>query len=101
MSDFDSNEAEMLDEVPRRDMLSVKFRGDSDPIVLPYCEVANGDITKIDTIERHITINTETKDPAIISFESFVNLIQETFDTKDVVQLFLQQSGSYDSIQIL
>jgi hypothetical protein len=101
MSDFKPDDSGMLDEVPRHDMLSVKFRGDDEMIVLPYCEVANGEISKIDTIERHIIITTETKDPITMTFESFVKVVQETFDIKDVVQLQLQQANSYDNIKIL
>ena len=52
---FEPNEFDGDDllEPPKYDMLSVKFRGDQHVIVLPYCEVANGDITNIsdDTVE--------------------------------------------------
>lgn len=100
MSDYNPDDS-LLDEPPRYDMLSVKFRGDSDAVVLPYCEVANGNIDKIDTVERHVVVSTGAKEIITMSFENFVKVIQDTFDIKDVVQLSLQKAESYENIQIL
>jgi hypothetical protein len=100
MNDYNSDDS-LLDEPPRHDMLTVKFRGDSDTIVLPYCEVANGNISKIDTVERHVLVAADTKEIITMSFENFVQVIQDTFDIKDVVQLSLQKAESYENIQIL
>lgn len=100
MSDYNSDDS-LLDEPPRYDMLSVKFRGDADSVVLPYCEVANGNIDKIDTVERHVIVSTGAKEIITMTFENFVKVIQDTFDIKDVVQLSLQKAESYENIQIL
>jgi hypothetical protein len=98
----DNSDDSLLDEPPRHDMMSVKFRGDAEVIILPYCEVANGNISKIDSVERHITIVKEDSfDPVIMTFESFVKVVEETFDIKEVVQLSLQKAESYDNITIL
>ena len=98
----DNSDDSLLDEPPRHDMLSVKFRGDAEVIILPYCEVANGNISKIDTVERHITIvKADAFDPVVMTFESFVKVVEDTFDIKEVVQLSLQKAESYDNITIL
>ena len=44
-------------EPPKFDSLEIKFRGDNYEIVLPYCEVANGDIVKITDNVVDISIN--------------------------------------------
>ena len=98
----DNSDDSLLDEPPRHDMMSVKFRGDAEVIILPYCEVANGNISKIDPVERHITIVKEDAfDPVVMTFDGFVKVVQETFDIKEVVQLSLQKAESYDNITIL
>lgn len=94
------NEDNLLDEPPRHDMMSVKFRGDAETIVLPYCEVANGDISNIDTVERHVVI-LKDKEKVTMTFEDFVKVVETTFDIKEVVQLSLQKAESYENIQIL
>lgn len=94
------NSDNLLDEPPRHDMLTVKFRGDSDSITLPYCEVANGLIDKIDPIERHISITGDVESTTL-TYEAFIKIIEETFDIKELVLLSLQKANSYDNIQIL
>lgn len=100
MDNYDSDDS-MLDEPPRHDMLTVKFRGDSEVIVLPYCEVANGNIAKIDPVERHVDVATDTTELITMTFENFIKVIEDTFDIKEVVQLSLQKAESYENIQIL
>lgn len=99
MKDYDNDDS-LLDEPPRHDMMTVKFRGDSETIVLPYCEVANGNLSKIDTVERHVVILNE-EDSVTMTFEDFIKVVETTFKIKEVVQLSLQKAQSYENIQIL
>jgi hypothetical protein len=88
-----------LTDPPTYDMLTVKFRGDSFEVTLPYCEVANGDITQVDTVEIVVT-----KDSALervkMCFKDFAKVIETTFDLKEITQLSVQLAGTYDNILI-
>jgi len=91
-------------EPPRFDMLTVKFRGDNYTIALPYCEVANGDISSIADGKVNIAIPANENEPpqaVEMLFADFVKLIEQTFDIKEIVQLSLQMADSYDNISIL
>jgi hypothetical protein len=100
---FDDDDQGLVDP-PSYDMLGIQFRGDDFEIFLPYCEVANGDITsaKDDTVEisvpNGITKNIET---VKMTYKEFVSVVEKTFDIKEVVKLTLQLAYSYDTIAIL
>jgi len=95
-------EDSLLAEPPRYDTLSVKFRGDSYEIVLPYIEVANGDIVHISETEIEIMlIKDNVQDVTKMTYNDFAKLVETTFDTKEVVELKLQLAGTYDKITIL
>lgn len=89
-------------EPPRYDMLSVRFRGDQHVIVLPYCEVANGDITKIteDTVEIAVPKDNETEIVKML-FKDFAKVIETTFDIKEITHLAAQLAGTTNMITIL
>lgn len=98
----DDEENSLLDEPPRYDTLSVKFRGDSYEIVLPYIEVANGDIVSITDTELEIMLIKDNVQDAIkMTYKDFTKLVETTFDTKEVVELKLQLAGTYDKVTIL
>ena len=103
--------ADMMDP-PRYDMLTVKFRGDGHTITLPYCEVANGDIQKIEEDKIIVLVTQANEDPAYpslkevseavtMTFISFKKLVEDTFDVKEITELSLQLAGSYNQVQIL
>jgi hypothetical protein len=95
-------EDSLLAEPPRYDTLSVKFRGDNYEIVLPYIEVANGDIVSITEAEIEIMLIIDNVQEAVkMSYNKFTKLIETTFDTKEVVELKLQLAGTYDKVTIL
>lgn len=95
-------EDSLLAEPPRYDTLSVKFRGDNYEIVLPYIEVANGDIVSITEAEIEIMLIKDNVQEAVkMSYNEFTKLIETTFDTKEVVELKLQLAGTYDKVTIL
>lgn len=95
-------EDSLLAEPPRYDTLSLKFRGDSYEIVLPYIEVANGDIVSISGTEVEIMlIKDNVQDAVKMTYTDFTKLIETTFDTKEIVELKLQLAGTYDRVTIL
>lgn len=98
-NDYDSDD---LLEPPIYDMLSVKFRGDQHTIVLPYCEVANGDIAKItdDTVEISVP-KEEGNETVKMLFKDFAKLIETTFDIKEITYLAVQIAGTPDLIKIV
>jgi hypothetical protein len=90
-----------LTEPPIYDMLTIRFRGDSFEITLPYCEVANGDITKVENNSVEIVVLRDDKlDRVQMTYTDFVKVVETTFDLKDITQLSVQLAGSYDNIQI-
>ena len=101
---FESNnfDDDNLLEPPKYDMLSVKFRGDNHTIVLPYCEVANGDITNISADTVEISVPKEEGNELVkMLFKDFTKLIETTFDIKEITYLAAQLAGTTELIQIL
>ena len=97
----DKNDDNQLMDPPRYDMLTVKFRGDSHEMTLPYCEVANGDITRIEPNVVGIMMLKENKiEELVLSFKDFLEVIEKTFDTKEVVELWLQKAETYEKILV-
>jgi hypothetical protein len=89
-------------EPPRYDMLIIRFRGDQQDIILPYCEVANGELSGCEEEEKVIEIAVEGKpEMARISFDDFIKHIEKTFDIKEIKKLAIQPAGSSEAIQIL
>jgi hypothetical protein len=104
MNEYSDQGDSMLDEPPKHDMLTVKFRGDIAAIVLPLCEVTNGYVATIDKVDRHIDITTISDDKpekVKLTFENFVKIVEDTFDIKEVVQVSLQKAETYENIQVL
>jgi hypothetical protein len=98
----------MFDEVkdlldpPKHDMLIVRFHGDDFDVVLPYCEVANGKFTVIDTDNIHISVAKENKIESVaMTYPSFTEVVEKTFDIKEIVSLAIQPAASYDVFKIL
>lgn len=106
MDKFNSDD-QGLAEPPRRDMLTIQFRGDNHEIVLPYIEVANGDI--IGLTKTHVEIAVykplaeaqDTAEAVKMTHAEFIMLIESTFDTKEITRLALQRAESYDNIALL
>jgi hypothetical protein len=95
-----SEDNDMIDP-PMYDMLNVKFRGDNHELYLPYCEVANGDVMDIDKNSVSlVTLKDDGEESLKLSFKDFFKVIEETFDTKEIVELWLQKAGTYEKIQI-
>ena len=95
---FSNDNGEALQEPPQYDMLVVKFRGDNFEIRLPYCEVANG---KIETIgDKSIKVALARPEDRIeevdMSFDSFAEAVEKTFDTKEIVKLLVQKEHDYE-----
>jgi len=90
-----------LTDPPNYDMLTIRFRGDNHDVVLPYCEVANGDITEIEDNLIKVAVNDKKKNVLKLPFADFVKLIEETFDITDIVKLMVQKAGSYDNVTVL
>jgi hypothetical protein len=100
--DKDDAEDNGVLEPPRHDMLMIRFMGDTHDLVLPYCEVANGDLVSIQNSQVKISV---TKDNVVeiveMAYSKFVELIETTFDTKGITQLSTQLAESYDQVKIL
>ena len=90
-----------LTEPPFYDMLTVRFRGDSFEIVMPYCEVANGDITRLENNSVEIAVVKEDNlERVSMPYKDFAKVVETTFDLKEIVQLSVQLAGSYDNILV-
>lgn len=101
---FDENNEGALSEPPRYDSLTLRFRGDNHDVTLPYCEVANGIIEEIQEEDKNIKIslNRETSTEYVdVSFKDFIESIEKTFDTKEIVKLSVQRAETYNLISIL
>ena len=94
------DEDDDLMEPPYYDMLTVKFRGDDYEVTLPYCEVANGDITAVKKDSIEIIVIKTGPEKIKMSYDEFTKVIETTFDTKEVVELWVQLAGTYESILI-
>jgi hypothetical protein len=98
---YDNDEENQLLEPPRYDMLTVRFRGDVHEMTLPYCEVANGDITRIEPNLIGISVFREDKtEETELSFKDFFDVIEKTFDTKEILELWLQKAETYEKILV-
>lgn len=98
-----NNDDQGLTDPPNYDMLGIQFRGDEFEVFLPYCEVANGNIkgAKDDTVEILINNDIVTNEPVKMTYREFVEVVEKTFDIKEIIKLTLQLAGSYDTITIL
>lgn len=102
MGHFDDETGVM--EPPRYDMITVKFRGDDHTITLPYCEVANGDMTGVsdDAVMIRVVNKDSMKEEEVkMTYPSFAKVVEETFDLKEVVHLSVQMAGSFEQVKIL
>ena len=101
MNEFESGDT--LADTPQNDMLYVWFRGDTTPTILPYCEVANGDIFSVNAELDEICIKSANQDvpPIKLSCAEFTALIEKSFATKDIIKLSVQVKQTYDQIKIL
>jgi hypothetical protein len=98
---FDDNEQDLMDP-PKHDMLIVRFHGDDFEVVLPYCEVANGKYTVVDSTNIHIEVSKEDKvEKVSMSYDAFVSVVEKTFDLKEIVALSIQPALSYSIYKIL
>jgi hypothetical protein len=87
---------------PFNDLLNLRFRGDQFDITLPYCEVANGDITSLKDGMISVMIRDEANpEKVVMSFKEFASFVEKTFDTKEIVKLSVQQSFSEEIFEIL
>ena len=99
---FDHNEDEDMMEAPKHDMIIVRFHGDDFDVTLPYCEVANGVFTGIDESAIHIELAKEGKiEKVAMTYASFGEVVESTFDIKEVVSLSVQPKGSYETYRVL
>lgn len=98
---FNNNSNDELKDPPIYDTLTVRFRGDNHDVILPYCEVANGDITEIGGNLIRLGVSDNKKNALSMSFADFAKLVEQSFDIKDITKLVVQQAGSYEEIEIL
>lgn len=98
---FNNNSNDELKDPPIYDTLTVRFRGDNHDVILPYCEVANGDITEIGDNLIRLGVSDNKKNALSMSFADFAKLVEQSFDIKDITKLVVQQAGSYEEIEIL
>jgi hypothetical protein len=98
---YDEDDESQLMEPPRYDMLTVKFRGDNHEMTLPYCEVANGDITRIAPDVVGIKMLKENRiEETELTFKELFEVIEKTLDTKEIVELWLQKAETYEKILV-
>lgn len=98
----DDNSQEGMIDPPYHDLLNLRFRGDAFSILLPFCEVANGDIKMLkDGIIKVLIKNNSQEEELDMSYEDFAKLVEEAFDTKEIIKLSIQPSGSFDVIDLL
>ncbi len=98
---FNNNSNDELQDPPVYDTLTVRFRGDNHDVILPYCEVANGDIAEIGDDLISLEVSDNKKNALSMPFADFVKLVEQSFDIKDITKLVVQQAGSYEEIKIL
>jgi hypothetical protein len=99
---FDDNEEYGLIDAPKHDMLILRFHGDDFEVALPYCEVANGTFAEIDTESIHIKVVKEDKiEKVAMTYKAFVEVVEKTFDIKEIVELAVQPAESYNIHKIL
>lgn len=98
---FNNNSNDELKDPPIYDTLTVRFRGDNHDVILPYCEVANGDIVYIGGDLVKIEAGDNKKNALSMSFADFAKLVEQSFDIKDITKLSVQLAGAYEEIEIL
>ena len=99
---YNNDDEQGVLEPPRYDMLMVQFMGDPHELVLPYCEVANGDLISIENTQIKISVARNSLIESVeMPYSQFVELIEKTFDTKGITKLSAQLAGSYDVVKIL
>ena len=99
---YDDDEDQGVLEPPRHDMLIIRFMGDTHDLMLPYCEVANGDLISVENTQVKISVTKDNVQEVVeMGYTSFVDLVEKTFDTKGIVQLSVQLAGSYEQIKVL
>ena len=92
-------EGSSLLEPPRYDMIVVGFRGDDFTLRMPYCEVANGQLQGAN--ETHVLLTGAGGEPIEVPRSSFKDLIEKSFDHKDVVKLAIQLKETFEIIDII
>lgn len=95
---YNSDEPPVL-EPPKYDTLHIKFFGDEHCLILPYCEVANGSLAELQ--KNRVQVVMRDNDHIFLSFEEFVSLVEQTFDTKQIIELSVQFAESYELHKIL
>ena len=103
MMPYNSEQPSSL-EPPKHDTLIIMFRGDPCPIILPYCEAANGDIREITKDKVIITMPADDEEPeetVELSYEGFVDTVEGSFDTKEIIELYIQFAESTSAVKIL
>jgi len=99
---FPGDDNSHICDPPHFDTLSVQFRGDNHEIVLPYCEVANGQIMKAENNIITITVvKNGVADAAEMSYAEFAEAVEKAFDIKEVAKLKVQLAASYETVQIV
>jgi hypothetical protein len=86
-------------EPPKFDTLFIQFRGDNHEVVLPYCEVANGDIGELNQSSKSILVEIE-KEETTLPFKDFTKTIEKIFDLKEIVKLRIQKANAYQIFDI-
>ena len=98
---YDDQDDDDLLEPPYYDMLTIKFRGDSFEVTLPYCEVANGDITRLENNSVEIAVIKDDKlERVTMGYSDFTKVIESTFDIKEITRMLVQLAGTYDNVLV-
>jgi hypothetical protein len=96
-----NDEDDDLLEPPYYDMLTIKFRGDDFEVTLPYCEVANGDITKLENNNVEIAVVKNDKlERVLMSYSDFAKVVETTFELKEITRMLVQLAGTYDNVLV-
>jgi len=99
---YDDDDEQGLLEPPKHDMLVIRFMGDNHDLILPYCEVANGDLISVKNAQVKISVvKNNVLETVEMLYSKFVELIEKTFDTKGIMQLSVQLAGNYEQVKIL
>lgn len=103
---MDHSEEDLMDP-PKFDTLCVQFRGDNHAITLPYCEVANGDILRIEDSKIIIALHTIDEEGEVdsqeftMTFKEFTEAVEAQFAIKQITNLSIQKADSYEKTVIL
>ena len=96
-----SNEDGDLMELPMHDMLTIRFRADQYDVVLPYCEVANGDIKSVGNGEITVKASADKPELVTLPLTEFKILVEKSFDTKEIIKMSVQMAGQPEIYKIL